>query len=179
MEEVVLVDQHNNAIGTHPKATVHTLQTPLHRGFSVFIFNTANQLLLQQRSFSKQTWPGFWSNSCCGHPALGESIAEAIHRRAHVELGIHVYDLQEALPDFQYRCEYGGVVENEICPVWLARTVEEPQPDPAEVASTRWSSWDNFKQILMLDTDGLYSPWCKLETAMLDDAIASFLSAAT
>ncbi|MBU0654666.1 MAG: isopentenyl-diphosphate Delta-isomerase [Gammaproteobacteria bacterium] len=179
MEEVVLVDQHNRVLGTHPKATVHTLETPLHRGFSVFIFNTANQLLLQQRSFSKLTWPGFWSNSCCGHPALGESVADAIHRRVRLELGMSVYNLQEVLPDFQYRCEYGGVVENEICPVWLARTHDEPQPDPAEVAATCWSDWDTFKQILGKDADGLYSPWCKLETTMLENAVAEFLLAGT
>lgn len=176
MEEVVLVDQHNTVIGTQPKATVHTLETPLHRGFSVFIFNQAGKSLLQQRSFDKLTWPGFWSNSCCGHPALGESVENAIHRRVAIELGMQVYDLQEALPDFQYRCEYGGVVENEICPVWLARTNDEPRPNPAEVAATRWADWNHFKQILALDSEGLYSPWCKLETAMLDEAVAVFLS---
>lgn len=177
MEEVVLVDQHNTVLGTHPKATVHTLETPLHRGFSVFIFNQKGELLLQQRSFDKLTWPGFWSNSCCGHPALGESVENAIHRRVGIELGMQVYGLQETLPDFQYRCEYGGVVENEICPVWLARTDGAPKPDPTEVASTRWSSWNGFKQILSLDEDGLYSPWCKLETAMLDEAVENFLLA--
>lgn len=179
MEEVVLVDQHNTVIGTHPKATVHTLETPLHRGFSVFIFNQAGELLLQQRSFDKLTWPGFWSNSCCGHPALEESVENAIHRRVGVELGIQVYDLQEALPDFQYRCEYGGVVENEICPVWLARTDDEPCTNPTEVASTRWLTWKGFKRALARDAEGFYSPWCKLETAMLNDAVAQFLSTIT
>ncbi len=54
-EQVVLVDQHNAVLGTLPKSQVHTLETPLHRGFSVFIFNQAGELLLQQRSFSKWT----------------------------------------------------------------------------------------------------------------------------
>lgn len=168
MEHVVLVDQHNAVLGTLPKSQVHTLETPLHRGFSVFIFNQAGELLLQQRSFSKLTWPGFWSNSCCGHPALGESVAEAIQRRVALELGMQVYDLYEALPNFQYRCEYGGVVENEICPVWLARTVDEPIPNPLEVAATRWIAWEDFKQVLAADVAGHYSPWCKLETTLLD-----------
>ncbi len=167
MEEVVLVDPQNAVLGTMPKIQVHSLDTPLHRGFSVFIFNQAGELLLQQRSFNKLTWAGFWSNSCCGHPALGESLADAIRRRVSVELGMRVHDLYEALPDFQYRCEYAGVVENEICPVWLARTTDEPVPNPLEVAATRWVQWHDFKQVLAADAAGRYSPWCKLETLML------------
>ena len=177
MEHVVLVDQHNTVLGTQPKAQVHTLETPLHRGFSVFIFNQQGELLLQQRSFAKVTWAGFWSNSCCGHPALGESVADAIQRRVRFELGMQVNDLYEALPDFQYRCEYGGVVENEICPVWLARTRVEPVPNPLEVAATRWIPWQDFKQVLAADAAGRYSPWCKLETALLGVKVADFLSA--
>ncbi|WP_051543423.1 isopentenyl-diphosphate Delta-isomerase [Thiothrix lacustris] len=176
MEHVVLVDQQNAVLGTLPKAEVHTLETPLHRGFSVFIFNALGELLLQQRSFGKVTWPGFWSNSCCGHPALGETVAEAIQRRVRAELGMQVYDLFEALPYFQYRCEYGGVVENEICPVWLARTLDEPVPNPLEVAATRWIPWQNFKQVLDADAAGRYSPWCKLETSLLEEKVADFLS---
>ena len=176
MEHVVLVDQHNAVLGSMLKAQVHTLETPLHRGFSVFIFNPSGELLLQQRSFDKVTWPGFWSNSCCGHPALGETVADAIRRRVEVELGMQVQDLWEALPDFQYRCEYAGVVENEICPVWLARSVEEPVANPLEVAATRWIPWKDFRQVLAVDVAGRYSPWCKLEAALLDEKIAGFLS---
>ncbi|MEZ5452394.1 MAG: isopentenyl-diphosphate Delta-isomerase [Thiothrix sp.] len=175
MEEVVLVDAGNAVLGTMPKHLVHTLHTPLHRGFSAFIFNPQGKLLLQQRSFSKLTWPGFWSNSCCGHPALGESVTEAIQRRAWVELGIQVHDLQEALPDFHYCCEHQGVVENEICPVWLARTADEPHPDPLEVATTCWSGWGDFMRLLKADSVGHYSPWCKLESALLGEAVSRFL----
>ena len=145
MEQVVLVDQHNAVLGTMPKAQVHTLETPLHRGFSVFIFNQVGELLLQQRSFGKVTWPGFWSNSCCGHPALGESVADAIQRRVSVELGMQVHDLFEALPDFQYCCEYGGVVENEICPVWLARTLDAACSQPARSCRDPLDSLERFQ----------------------------------
>jgi isopentenyl-diphosphate delta-isomerase len=176
MEHVVLVDPQNAVLGTLPKAQVHTLETPLHRGFSVFIFNQHGELLLQQRSFAKVTWAGFWSNSCCGHPALGEAVADAIQRRVGFELGMQVDDLVEALPDFQYRCEYGGVVENEICPVWLARSAAEPVPNPLEVAATRWVPWQDFKQVLEADAAGRYSPWCKLETALLEVKVADFLA---
>jgi len=65
-EYVVLVDEHNNVLGTTPKATVHGEDTPLHRAFSAFIFNSKGELLLQQRSLAKKTWPGVWSNSFKG-----------------------------------------------------------------------------------------------------------------
>lgn len=83
---------------------------------------------------------------------------------------MRVYDLHEALPDFRYRCEYTGVVENEICPVWLARTDDEPAPNPLEVAATRWMAWDDFKQALAADVAGHYSPWCKREATLLDNS---------
>ena len=62
-EEVVLVDENNNPVGAMPKSAVHGKDTPLHRGFSVFLFNKKGELLLQQRALSKITWPGIWSNS--------------------------------------------------------------------------------------------------------------------
>jgi len=68
VEKVVLVDEENNVLGTTDKSTVHTANTPLHRGFSAFIFNSKQEILLQQRSKYKKTWPLVWSNSCCGHP---------------------------------------------------------------------------------------------------------------
>jgi isopentenyl-diphosphate delta-isomerase len=68
IEEVVLVDEENNILGTMPKSLVHGEKTPLHRAFSAFIFNYDKKLLLQQRSHVKKTWPLAWSNSCCGHP---------------------------------------------------------------------------------------------------------------
>ncbi len=40
----------------------------LHRAFSVFLFNTQGQLLLQQRAAAKITFPLCWTNTCCSHP---------------------------------------------------------------------------------------------------------------
>src|SRR5258708_6704908 len=89
MEEyVVLVDDHNNVLSTAPKLPTHNHNTPLHRGFSVFLFNTKGQLLLQQRSHTKKTWPLVWSNSICGHPLLDETPIDAAKRRLQFELGI-------------------------------------------------------------------------------------------
>ena len=91
-EFVVLINEKNEAIGKALKSEVHTDKTPLHRGFSVFLFNSKKQLLLQQRSSQKITWPLIWSNSCCGHPLPAESVLEAAKRRLSFELNLDISD---------------------------------------------------------------------------------------
>ncbi|HEY4526002.1 MAG TPA: isopentenyl-diphosphate Delta-isomerase, partial [Candidatus Paceibacterota bacterium] len=99
MEEfVVLVDGDDNEIGTMPKALVHQAETPLHRAFSFFLFNSKGELLLQQRSSRKKTWPLVWSNSCCGHPLPGEERKDAVKRRLKDELGLTGIEAEEAAP---------------------------------------------------------------------------------
>ena len=88
MELVVLVDEQNNEIGTAPKETVHTDHTPLHRGFSLFVFNTKGDVLVTKRAVSKKTFSGVWTNTVCGHPGPGEDIVEAVKRRLKDELGL-------------------------------------------------------------------------------------------
>jgi len=89
IELVVLVDDADTEIGTMPKSEVHTLDTPLHRAFSLFLFRKSDgKLLLQQRSHAKKTWPLVWSNTCCGHPGPGEERIDAVARRLGRELGM-------------------------------------------------------------------------------------------
>ncbi|MDH5246330.1 MAG: isopentenyl-diphosphate delta-isomerase, partial [Betaproteobacteria bacterium] len=80
-EELILVDEDDNEVGHLSKADCHDGQGRLHRAFSVFLFNDAGELLLQQRGRSKRLWPGYWSNSCCSHPRRGESLEIATSRR--------------------------------------------------------------------------------------------------
>jgi len=166
-ELVVLVDDHNQMIGTCPKDIVHTGSTPLHRAFSVFLFDTEGEILLQQRSLSKKTWPLMWSNSCCGHPLPGEATEAAIRRRVALELGVKtIMNLTEVVPDFRYRAEREGIVENEICPVWIGTISREINQNPGEVAATKWVDWQSFVQEIQAFPEH-YSEWAGWEVAAL------------
>lgn len=139
-EQVVLLDAGGNPIGVAPKAEVHSTQTPLHLAFSCYLIGGDGRVLLTRRALSKKTWPGVWTNSFCGHPAPGESMEDAIRRRARQELGTEVSDIRIALPDYRYRAvDASGIVENEICPVYVATLRDAPlNPVPAEVAEWAW-----------------------------------------
>ena len=79
-EELILVDDHDREIGFKGKADCHTGKGVLHRAFSIFVFNSENELLLQKRSSSKMLWPAYWSNTCCSHPRRGESMCKSLCR---------------------------------------------------------------------------------------------------
>ncbi|MFN2412715.1 MAG: isopentenyl-diphosphate Delta-isomerase [Pyrinomonadaceae bacterium] len=165
-EFIVFADDFGNAIGTGRKSESHNSDTYLHLAFSIFLFNSRGELLLQQRSFGKKTWPGAWSNSCCGHVGPGESVYDACARRLRYELGLVDIDLVVALPDFRYRAELNGIVENEICPVLIGFTDQEPKINPDEVESVRWIDWQKLVEKVENPASGI-SPWAVDEVKLL------------
>ncbi len=165
-EMIVLVDAAGTPLATKPKALVHNGNTPLHSAFSVFLFNDRGEFLLQRRALSKKTWPGVWSNSCCGHVMLHEKVIDAAARRVRFELGISRPELHVILPDFRYRAEKDGIAENEICPVVVGFTNKTPNPNPVEVAATKWMVWDDALAIIRRPEEG-FSPWAILEVNLL------------
>jgi isopentenyl-diphosphate delta-isomerase len=175
LEEVVLLSEAGEAIGTARKHAVHTETTPLHSAFSIFLFNREGNMLVQQRACSKQTWPGIWSNACCGHPLPGESLEAAAHRRLRDELGLTELSLTLALPTFRYRAEFHGIVENEICPVLIGLCEQSPTPNPIEVEAVDWVSWHAFSQAALAPVGSAFehfSPWSLLEAQQLVKAEA-------
>lgn len=163
---IVYVDEQNTALATAPKLTAHNSDTKLHRAFSVFLFNSKGELLLQQRALTKKTWPGVWSNSACGHVMLHESLEAAARRRLKHELGLTVGELHLVLPDFRYRAEKDGVVENELCPVLVGHTDAQPRPNQNEVNAIRWVVWREFITEVADPANG-YSPWAREEVELL------------
>lgn len=166
-ELVVLVDEQDGMLGTIPKSEVHGATTPLHRAFSCFVFRQSDkQLLLQQRSGKKETWPLMWSNSCCGHPGPDESNLAAARRRLAYELGLHPTVLEEVAP-YRYCFTKDGVMENEICPILVAIVDREPVMNPEELEAIRWVEWRAFLEEIERDPSR-YSEWCVEEARILE-----------
>ena len=166
-ELVVLLDEDGHAVGTTPKAGVHHAETPLHLAFSCYLFDGAGRLLTTRRALSKPTWPGAWTNSVCGHPAPGEPMADAVRRRVLVEVGVRAEGVRLLLPAFRYRAVMdNGVVENEMCPVFVATTHDDPAPDPDEVDDVAWVDWAEFRAGV-LDGSREISPWCREQVEQL------------
>lgn len=166
-ELVVLLDDQRRPVGTAPKASVHTASTPLHLAFSCYAFDRAGRLLVTRRALAKRTWPGVWTNSCCGHPGPGEDLAEAMTRRLDQELGLAPLEVELALPDFGYRATMAdGTVENEFCPVFRVLVEGDPMPDPSEVGEWRWVGWADLTAAAAR-APWLISPWAALQIPQL------------
>lgn len=158
-ELVVLLDEDGTPQGTQAKAAVHHAATPLHLAFSCHIFDADGRVLLTRRAIDKQTWPGVWTNSVCGHPGPEESMNAAIARRADQELGLVLVEIEPLLPDFRYRAvDASGVVENEICPVFTAVADGVIHVDPTEVMDWQWVEPESVLQAV-LATPFAFSPW--------------------
>ncbi len=164
---MVLVDGAGNSLGTAPKLSVHGRETPLHLAFSSYVFDRAGRVLLTRRAAHKLTWPGVWTNSCCGHPMPGEPLDHAVIRRLSFELGLGAQRADLVLPRFSYRAVMGnGIVEHELCPVYRVTADLAKAPNPDEVDDTHWMPWPDFTAGVL---NGLLaiSPWCREQVPLL------------
>jgi len=160
-EKLILVDEHDNEIGNLPKDQCHDGSGQLHRAFSLFIFNDAGEVLLQQRSEQKRLWPMFWSNAVCSHPRRGEDMETAVDRRLRQELGLT--SRLRFLFKFIYQAQYDDSgSEHELCWVYLGRSSDPVVPNANEVANWRFVSIDELNGELS-DNPEAFTPWMKLE----------------
>jgi isopentenyl-diphosphate delta-isomerase len=167
-ERVVLLGAHGDRVGSDFKSTIHTENTPLHLAFSCHVMNAAGEVLVTRRALTKKTWPGVWTNSFCGHPQPDEAPADSVARRAAHELGLDLIGLEMKLPDFRYRAvDASGIVENEICPVYLARVDADPVPNPNEVMDVAWVDPVILGESVAR-TPWAFSPWLVLQAEQLE-----------
>jgi isopentenyl-diphosphate Delta-isomerase len=164
-EQLILVDSDDREIGFVAKADAHLGRGTLHRAFSLFVFNPAGKLLLQQRAKGKRLWPGYWSNSCCSHPRRGEKMDQAIRRRLHEELGMTAK--LEFLFKFQYQAQYDAqFAEHELCWVYGGRSAELPRANAHEIAAWRYITPHEL-QAEIACTPETFTPWFKIEWARI------------
>jgi isopentenyl-diphosphate Delta-isomerase len=173
-ENVVLLDELGRSLGEADKREVHHESTPLHLAFSCYVLDNDSRLLVTRRALTKPTFPGVWTNTCCGHPAPGEPPDAAVVRRVREELGLSLTDLRLVLPRFRYRAVMdNGVVENEMCPVYVALLTgtADIRADPEEVEEHRWEPWSEFRASVLAGRD--VSSWCREQVAELPTDLAA------
>ncbi|WP_340199301.1 isopentenyl-diphosphate Delta-isomerase [Ascidiimonas sp. W6] len=158
-EKVILVDQNDNPIGLMPKMEAHE-KGVLHRAFSVFIVNSKDELMLQQRALHKYHSPGLWTNTCCSHQRDGESNVDAGKRRLFEEMGFTT-DLEEVL-SFIYKAPFdNGLTEHELDHVLVGSFENEPKINQEEVASWKWMALDDVHKDLLKNPE-VYTAWFKI-----------------
>jgi len=182
-EPCILVDSLDQAVGVASKRECHAMEngtSPLHRAFSLFIFNQKDELLLQQRSDTKITFPSLWTNTCCSHPlairgereeeeALG--VRRAAQRRVEIELGVE--NSVAAVEDIMYltRILYsapssGEWGEHELDYMLILRLAETPKLSPSveEVQAVEWVARGDMQEFLRdLESRGVgITPWFRL-----------------
>jgi len=173
-ERLILVDSNDNQTGESSKAECHDGAGRLHRAFSLFLFNEAGELLLQQRAPGKRLWPGFWSNSCCSHPRQGETMEIAVVRRLQDEL--HVQATLEYVYKFSYQAEYEDLgSEHELCHVYLGTLDSEVRRNETEIEAIRYVSANELNEMFR-ETPKQFTPWFRMEWMRLNEDFADTLA---
>ena len=158
-EHVILVNENDEQIGTMPKLEAHE-KAVLHRAFSVFIFNSNNELMLQQRAAHKYHSPLLWTNTCCSHQRVGETNIQAGKRRLKEEMGFEV-GLEESI-SFIYKAPFdNGLTEHEYDHVLIGKYNEAPIINKDEVASWKWMPLESVKNDILRQPE-LYTEWFKI-----------------
>jgi isopentenyl-diphosphate delta-isomerase len=155
---VVLVDEKDKEIGIEEKIKAHR-EGKLHRAFSIFIFNSKGELLLQKRAKSKYHSGGLWSNTCCSHPRPKETMEEAVKRRLKEEMGIECE--VKFFDKIIYKAKVGDLIENEIDYIFVGNFDGNPKPSKDEVEDWKWIKLNDLKNDIKKNPEK-YTPWLKI-----------------
>jgi len=159
MEQVVLVNDHDEVTGVMEKMEAHRTGS-LHRAFSVLLFNSRGEMLLQKRAQTKYHSSGLWTNTCCSHPRPGETLEEAARRKLRQEMGI------EANPRFAFKFQYKAPLDNqlieyEIDHVFIGQFDGEPVLNEHEAEDWKFVDLHSLKQQVHTDPQQ-FTPWFRL-----------------
>ena len=158
-EFLILVDENDTPVGAQEKIIVHQ-QGLLHRAFSIFIFNTKGELLLQQRADDKYHSGGLWTNTCCSHPRFGEDIKFAVKRRLYEEMGLKTKS--KFAFSFVYKAFFeNGLIEYEYDNVFIGISDELPVTQSSEVKNWKYMSLPELAKEINMHPDE-YTQWMKI-----------------
>jgi len=165
-EQVILVDTNDNPQGLMEKMEAHE-KGILHRAFSIFIFNSKNELMLQQRAFSKYHTPGLWANTCCSHPRDGETLEQATSRRLMEEMGMQC-DITKVF-SFVYKGDVGqGLIEHEFDHVFIGHSDAQPTINKEEVETWKYASMKDIKADMTKNPEK-YTVWFRIAFDEVND----------
>ena len=171
-EQVILVDEQDNPIGLMEKIEAHE-KALLHRAFSVFVFNSKGELMLQQRAAHKYHSPLLWTNTCCSHQRDGETSLEAGKRRLQEEMGF-TCDLEEVFW-FIYKAPFdNGLTEHELDHVMVGKYEDAPSINPDEVEAYKWMPLEAVKNEIEVQPE-IYTEWFKIIFKESYDKLAKFI----
>ncbi len=160
MVKVVLVNEKDEEVGLENKKKAHLKEGILHRAFTIFIFNSKKQLLIQKRSKNKFLWPLSWEASCSSHPLPGEDYLTAAKKRLKRELGFSCK--LKLLGRFQYQANYKNIgAEKEICALLIGKYNGKIKPNKKEIAEYKWVDLKELKKDLTKNPKK-YAPWLKI-----------------
>ncbi len=165
---LILVDDEDRVVGFDEKMAVHQNGGRLHRAFSILIYNSSGEMLLQRRAASKYHFGGLWTNACCGHPVQGQELLDAAHRRLQFEMGFDT-PLEETL-SFIYKAEdsKSGLVEHEYDHVLTGTYDGDPVPNPDEADKFKWLPVPDLRADMKRDPSR-YTPWFQIVMERLAD----------
>ncbi len=165
--DVLLVNEDDEVIGRKEKIEAHKLGL-LHRAFSIFVFNSKSELLIQKRALKKYHSPGLWSNTCCSHPYT-ENIEQEAKQRLQKEMGF-TCELKEIF-SFIYKSDVGNeLIEHEYDHVFFGWCDKVPEPDPSEVCDWRWITLDKLQSDIKKNPKK-YTPWLVLSLSRVREHI--------
>lgn len=166
---IILVNENDEPIGVSEKLEAHQLGK-LHRAFSIFIFNSKGELLLQKRASSKYHSGGLWSNTCCSHPRVNEDTLSAAHRRLQEEMGLDC-DLKE-VHKFVYKIKFdNGLTEYEYDHVLIGKSDEAPKLNLEEAEDWKWVKLSQLCEDVKNNPEN-FTSWLKI---CLNDVLAKIL----
>ncbi len=153
---IILVNEHDEQVGTGEKLAVHQ-QGLLHRAFSILIYNSNDEMLLQQRALTKYHSGGLWTNACCGHPMKDEPTDSAPHRRLQEEMGFDTSLTKQTA--FIYNVPVPpNLIEHEYLHVYSGMHDDVIVPNPEEAMAYRWISKEDLEQEISEHPE-TFTPW--------------------
>ncbi len=162
MNQIILVDEKDNQIGVEEKLKAH-LEGKFHRAFSVFVFNSKGELMLQKRAQTKYHSGGLWSNTCCSHPRPDKDITEEAKTRLKEEMGIDC-ELKEAFStsyNVKVDSQTGKLMEHEFDHIFIGLSDDSPELNPEEAEDWKWINPNELKKDIEENPEK-YTPWFKL-----------------